>query len=236
MRLTDTQLIILGDASSRDDGIVVLPDRLNTETAAKIADKLLKGGLIEEIPAAGRLPAWRRDDENGIAYALRVTAAGLKAIGVDGEEAEPVGDTAADAAAPVRPATKGKRVGKSTKTSAPAAGDLATGTAGKAPRKKSAPGRSPSGKAHGRDATPPVRANRISPRTGSKQAAVIAMLQSKEGVTIPAIVKVTGWQVHSVRGFLSGVVRGKLGMPLATDKGQDGVRRYRIGGVARHRG
>ena len=59
----------------------------------------------------------------------------------------------------------------------------------------------------------------------SKQSQVIAMLQS--GATIAAVMKATGWQQHSVRGFLAGVVRKKLKLKLNSMK-VDGVRVYRI--------
>ena len=63
----------------------------------------------------------------------------------------------------------------------------------------------------------------------SKQSHVIAMLQSPTGTTIAAIMKATGWQQHSVRGFLAGVVRKRLKLKLGSKK-LDGTRVYQIAG------
>jgi Protein of unknown function (DUF3489) len=64
-------------------------------------------------------------------------------------------------------------------------------------------------------------------RPDTKHARIIAMLGMPTGTTIAAIMTATGWQQHSVRGFLAGVVRGKLGLNLVSEQTDKG-RVYRI--------
>jgi hypothetical protein len=65
-------------------------------------------------------------------------------------------------------------------------------------------------------------------RPGSKQDTILVLLRRPEGAGLDVLVKETGWQKHSVRGFLAGTVRKKLKLPLLSEK-IDGVRNYRIG-------
>ena len=71
-------------------------------------------------------------------------------------------------------------------------------------------------------------------RAHSKQARMIAMLGTPAGVTIDAMMQATGWQQHSVRGFLAGVIRKRLGLALLSEPGEGG-RIYRISDQATSR-
>lgn len=62
----------------------------------------------------------------------------------------------------------------------------------------------------------------------TKHDRVLTLLSHRDGVTIPEIMEATGWQQHSVRGFLAGTVKKKLGFALSSSKKGGELRRYRI--------
>ncbi len=66
-------------------------------------------------------------------------------------------------------------------------------------------------------------------RANTKAAAIIALLKSKRGATIGEMAEVTGWQPHSVRGFLAGSLRKHHGLEVTSEKrsGEE-RRRYRL--------
>jgi Protein of unknown function (DUF3489) len=187
-KLNDKQLVLLSAAAQHPQRAVEVTADLKGGAANKIVGKLLRDGLVEEIPARGPLPAWRRDDDAG-PLALRITLQGLAAIGINedgaGHEPEPRQQDGVDSARN-RPSAAVRR-------------------------EKSAI---------------PQRRAEPSPRH-SKQGLVIGMLRRAQGASIAAIMKATGWQQHSVRGFFAGVVRRKLGLTLTSDK-TDGGRIYRV--------
>jgi Protein of unknown function (DUF3489) len=62
----------------------------------------------------------------------------------------------------------------------------------------------------------------------TKRERILTLLSQPAGATIQEMMQATGWQQHSVRGFLAGTVKRKLGFSLTSFKPDDGVRRYRI--------
>jgi hypothetical protein len=63
--------------------------------------------------------------------------------------------------------------------------------------------------------------------TGSKQSQLIEMLKAPSGASIERMVALTGWQAHTVRGTISGVLRKRLGLKVVCG-GEAGSRAYRI--------
>ena len=205
MTLSDTQLHILSAASQRTDHAVTLPANLKGSAAKKVIDRLLKQNLLQELRAKDDMPVWRRGDDNR-PYTLRITKGGLKAI-----------EVGAVAGAPDDNATAGP-------DEVVAANAPAETNSKERPRR----GRRSSAK---KAAVPSVKATKASsgrPNPDSKQDRVVALLRQPRGATLDILVKATGWQKHSVRGFLAGTVRKKLKLPLISEK-IDGIRTYRIG-------
>ena len=65
-------------------------------------------------------------------------------------------------------------------------------------------------------------------REGSKKAEVLGLLQRKGGATLAQIMKATGWQAHSVRGFISGALGKKMGLTVDSVRREDGERVYTL--------
>ena len=65
-------------------------------------------------------------------------------------------------------------------------------------------------------------------RDGSKTAKILDLLKQPGGATSKELMKATGWQPHSVRGFLSGTIGKKMGLTVVSLKGEDGERTYSV--------
>lgn len=195
-KLSDTQLVLLSGAAQRADHLVAVPDRLSPTAAKRPIAKLLAAGFIEEIPAPRKTPGWRMQDEQPLA--LRITTAGLAAIGIEDAETDPQPRVTGRSVAPTTTRGRARKSDKKAASAAPSCQLLEPGPAGR----------------------------------DTKQGRILAMLHTGTGVTLAEMMDATGWQAHSVRGFLSAVVRKKLGLPIASEKATDGERHYRIPSAA----
>jgi hypothetical protein len=193
-KLSDTQAVILSAASQRDDGAVLpLPETLKIKggAVAKVLGSLKAKGLIDHqgVP--------RGDDPPP----LRITRAGLQAIGVETEDDAPEGATPADtgatsADAGAQASDAAARTTEADSAAPPAKRKAKVAKRGKATATESAPAEKPT------------------PRAGTKQAQMIEMLKRPEGATVEQIAAATGWQHHTIRGAISGALKKKLGLTV----------------------
>jgi hypothetical protein len=89
VKLTDAQLVMMSAAAQRKDRCLSAPPTIKGAALIKVSAKFAKLGLAREIEAKPGAPIWRRDDD-GQGYALKLTAAGLKAIAVDEESQDAI--------------------------------------------------------------------------------------------------------------------------------------------------
>jgi Protein of unknown function (DUF3489) len=129
---------------------------------------------------------------------LRITRAGLEAIGVEPEDDVPAGPTMAG-----RDATPADAGVQAVEAPAPATGadGAATPARSKAKAKAAKPGKA-------------APADKPTLRGGTKQALLIEMLKRPEGATVEQIAAATGWQRHTIRGAISGALKKKLGLTV----------------------
>jgi Protein of unknown function (DUF3489) len=198
-KLSDAQAVILSAAAQRDDGAVLpLPETLR-----------LKGGALDKV--LGSLKAKSLIDHQGAPRGddpppLRITRAGLQAIGLEPEDTG--SDTApAEADTCATPADAGVQA---VQAPAPETGADRAATPAKRKAKAAKPGKG-KGKARATEAPP---AGKPTPRAGTKQALLIDLLKRPEGATVEQIAAATGWQKHTIRGAISGALKKKLGLTV----------------------
>jgi len=66
------------------------------------------------------------------------------------------------------------------------------------------------------------------PREFSKKAVILDLLRRPKGATLGELMAATGWQKHSIRGFISGTLGKKMDLPVVSAKREDGARVYSL--------
>ena len=200
-KLSDTQLVLLSAAAQRDDHCLTTTPKLKGGAARNVAEKLIAAGLVEEIKAKAGTPVWRRDEETTLSFALRLTAAGLKAIAVD------------DAAIEEQPAEPTFMNGEHPHGVEPSLGKVELELSGR----DGSEGATTSSRAIREGVTPSIS------RPGSKLMEVIELLRRDSGATIDELIGATDWLPHTTRAALTGL--RKRGHAITRDR-SNGVTRY----------
>jgi hypothetical protein len=201
-QLSDTQLIILSAAAQRDDRIALpLPLNLKGGAATKVVSTMIAKGLLEEVEA-------RR-----IAFQPHLSDPVWRETG-DGHGVTLVITDVGLAAIGIEP----DEVPEPDAPRSATLGDT---------------GASAGGADH--DATPTNSASTVAtgatsrtPREGTKQATLIAMLRAPDGATIEEITAALDWAPHTVRGAMAGALKKKLGLTITSQKIEGRGRVYAI--------
>ena len=75
------------------------------------------------------------------------------------------------------------------------------------------------------------KTTRSRPQKTTKAATILILLRRPQGTTIAQLVKATGWQAHSIRGFLSATIKTKMKLKIVSERQEGKARRYRVAGA-----
>ncbi len=194
-KLTDTQLVVLSAAAQQPDRLAA-PPKLPAAAQAAVGRSLLNARLLAlvPLPAARTTFAWKL--ERDVSTGLAITDQGLAAIGVELEPPHE-GTTAPTASGGVVPRAQPAEApqGAPRASLRNRAADAVAGAIEALRAALAKPGCEPRPR---------------QPRTGTKQEAVITLLSRPEGATIAQVMDATGWQPHTVRGFLAGLKKRSI--------------------------
>jgi hypothetical protein len=229
MKLSDTQLVILSAAAKHEMGLARAPKGLPAAARNAVFRSLIKNNLLTEINAQpDHVGLGWRQDEDGTWIVARITDDGLRAIGIDPNEGNAAADTAPTDAEKAAPQQEDAQAAEATQNAPVAAPRASLRSAAEAvvtawDAKTSRPTESDESlrsaieilrpfirafaRATAREAFRDALKAARKPREGTKQEAVLALLRRDEGATIAQIIEATGWQSHTVRGFLAGLKR-----------------------------
>jgi hypothetical protein len=201
IKLTDAQQAMLTAATLRDDRCLTIPKNLRGSAAQKVFAKLSAEGLVKEIIAKVGMPVWRRDEEAGRSYSLKLTAAGLKAAPAEGDSPRAVADADETHAA--------SKVAQDPVIASPTI---------------------PAAKASAATTPAATTATDINPsRDGTKIAKVLGLLRRNDGATLAEMTAATSWLPHTTRAALTGLRKRGYAVGIdRSDKGRGSI--YRVVG------
>lgn len=208
-KMSEAQQSMLQVAAACEDRLLQLPGKARGAVAKSLAAKLIDAGWAREIKAPNGAPVWRRDAAAGIAYALKLTAKGVKLA---------IAASEAGAASGVGPDGSGR----------PPFAAGAEQSLPRTPSRKSTPSaRAPVSKSEGKasDIVPPTSLR--APRPGTQLGDVVDQLSADAGATIGELTTATGWLGHTTRAALTGLRRRGYMLSL-TRRERDGASVYRI--------
>ena len=201
-KFSDTAILILSKAALRPDHLI-LPIPKSVKAAPAVVEKTILDlkamDLLQEQPAKPKDEVWRTD-ENERPLTLAITQSGITAVD---------GGFLAESILPTKRSRKKKKQVPPKKA--------------RSDGKASVKSKSDNVAKKGTGSKPTLKT-----RDNTKAGKILSLLKRSTGATLAEMTKATGWQIHSIRGFLSGTVKKRLGLKLTTEQAEGKDRRYKV--------